>query len=79
MLKFVERKQLCFSQALLFRKGCCSRKLQNSKTKKVKVNFLMDKSKTMKTKHKDVDQEETTVDRKYAAQLILRERLKKQK
>jgi hypothetical protein len=39
----------------------------------------MDKSKTMKTKHKDVDQEETTVDRKYAAQLILRERLKKQK
>jgi hypothetical protein len=33
----------------------------------------MDKSKKMKMKHKDVGQEENTVDRKYATQLFLHE------
>jgi hypothetical protein len=38
--------------------GCCSKELQNSKTKKTKTKFPMDKSKATKMKNKDVSQEE---------------------
>jgi hypothetical protein len=34
-------------------KRCCSKELHDSKTKKTKVEFPMDKPKATKTKHKD--------------------------
>ncbi len=80
MLKFVEREQLCFNQMLMlnFKKttisyawwGCYSREFQNSKTKKAKTNFPMDKSKVAKTKYKDVNQKEVTIDKGHATQVF---------
>ncbi len=39
--------------------------------KKVKVKFIVDKFKVVKTKYQDVGQEEVTNDKTYVAQLIL--------
>jgi len=53
------------------RKRCCSKEFQNSKTKKAKVEFPMDKPKATKTKHNDVGQKEVVVDGRCAAQPFL--------
>ncbi len=52
---------------------CCSRELQNSKTNKAKVEFLVDKPKVVKTKHNDASQEEAIADERYATQPLLHE------
>jgi hypothetical protein len=52
-------------------RGCCLREFHNSKTKKVKAEFLMDKSKVIKTKYKYVGQEEVVAHGGYAVQSLL--------
>jgi hypothetical protein len=64
----VQKKEAIVSDA---RKRCCSKKFQNSKTKKAKVEFPMDKPKAVKTKHNDVGQKEVVVDGRCAAQPFL--------
>jgi hypothetical protein len=54
-------------------KGCCSKKLQKSKMKKAKVEFIADKFKVVKTKYQDVSQKEATKDKTYVAQPFLRQ------
>jgi hypothetical protein len=50
---------------------CCLKEFHNSKTKKAKENFPMDKSKPIKTKYKDVGQEEVVAHGGYPAQPLL--------
>lgn len=54
-------------------RGCCSKELNNSKTKKAKVELLVDKPKTMKIKHNDFGQEEVVANERYAMQPFLHE------
>ncbi len=44
--------------------------LQNSKTKKRKVKFPVDKPKVVKMKHKDANQEEVIANKGYVAHLF---------